>query len=71
VLPAGRDEIRERLPAATSHELMRGHRFGDDFRGLLPEAGTFVAFLAERFPHEVLPARRPRLALTGWFRRRT
>ena len=35
-----------------------------------PEAGTLVAFLSERFDHEVLPARRPRLALTGWFRRR-
>jgi SM-20-related protein len=36
----------------------------------LPEGGTLVAFLAARFPHEVLPARRPRLAVTGWFRRR-
>jgi SM-20-related protein len=35
-----------------------------------PEAGTLVAFLSARFDHEVLPARRPRLALTGWFRRR-
>jgi SM-20-related protein len=35
-----------------------------------PEGGTLVAFLSARFDHEVLPARRPRLALTGWFRRR-
>ena len=35
-----------------------------------PEGGTLVAFLSGRFDHEVLPARRPRLALTGWFRRR-
>lgn len=34
-----------------------------------PKAGTFVTFLAERFPHEVLPARRERLSLTGWWRR--
>ncbi|MGK0673969.1 MAG: 2OG-Fe(II) oxygenase [Halothiobacillaceae bacterium] len=34
-----------------------------------PEAGTFVAFLAERFPHEVLLAQRERLSLTGWWRR--
>ncbi|MEW6728347.1 MAG: 2OG-Fe(II) oxygenase [Pseudomonadota bacterium] len=34
-----------------------------------PEAGTFVAFLSERFPHEVLPAHRERLSLTGWWRR--
>jgi SM-20-related protein len=35
-----------------------------------PEGGTLVAFLSARFDHEVLPARRPRLALAGWFRRR-
>lgn len=34
-----------------------------------PEAGTFVAFLSERFPHEVRPAHRERLSLTGWWRR--
>lgn len=34
-----------------------------------PEAGTFVAFLSERFPHEVLLARRERMSLTGWWRR--
>jgi len=35
-----------------------------------PTGGTLVAFLSERFEHEVLPSRRERLALTGWFRRR-
>lgn len=37
---------------------------------ILPEGGTLVAFLSDRFWHEVLPARRARLSLTGWFRRR-
>lgn len=37
---------------------------------LYPEAGTSLLFLAERFEHEVLPARRDRASLTGWFRRR-
>jgi SM-20-related protein len=37
---------------------------------VLPEAGTFVAFLAADFDHEVRPARRERLAMTGWLRRR-
>lgn len=36
----------------------------------LPLGGTLVTFLSDRFWHEVLPARRERLALTGWFRRR-
>ena len=35
-----------------------------------PHAGTLVCFLSERMPHEVLAARRTRLSLTGWFRRR-
>jgi SM-20-related protein len=35
-----------------------------------PRAGTLVAFLSDRFEHEVLPARRERLSLTGWLRQR-
>ena len=35
-----------------------------------PQGGTLVCFLSETMPHEVLPARRTRLSLTGWFRRR-
>ncbi len=35
-----------------------------------PEGGTLAVFLSERVDHEVLPATRPRLAVTGWFRRR-
>lgn len=35
-----------------------------------PLGGTLVTFLSARFYHEVLPARRERLSLTGWFRTR-
>jgi len=46
--------------------------FLDDGRALAvtPEAGTIVVFLSDRFEHEVRPARRDRIAVTGWFRRR-
>jgi SM-20-related protein len=37
---------------------------------VLPAGGTLVAFLSARFEHEVRPAKRERLSLTGWFRRR-
>ncbi|KAF1052240.1 MAG: hypothetical protein GAK43_02029 [Stenotrophomonas maltophilia] len=37
---------------------------------LPPLAGTLALFLSGDFPHEVLPAHRERLSLTGWFRRR-
>lgn len=42
-----------------------------DYRDVLPEGGVLVCFLSERFSHEVLPATRERLSLTGWFRRRS
>ncbi len=32
-----------------------------------PAGGTLVCFLSADFPHEVLPARRERRSLTGWF----
>lgn len=34
-----------------------------------PEAGTFACFLSDRIPHEVLPTRRSRTSIAGWFRR--
>ncbi len=37
---------------------------------VLPSAGTLVLFISAELPHEVLPASRERLSLTGWFRRR-
>lgn len=37
---------------------------------VLPQGGTLVVFLSAELPHEVLPATRERLSLTGWFRRR-
>lgn len=42
----------------------------DDAIDVLPEGGTLVAFLSADFEHEVLPARRERLSIAGWFRRR-
>jgi SM-20-related protein len=41
-----------------------------DHCDMLPEGGKLVCFLSERFWHEVRPAARERLSLTGWFRRR-
>lgn len=38
-------------------------------REVLPSLGTFVSFISADFPHEVLPTQRPRLTLTGWYRR--
>lgn len=44
---------------------------GDDAHvDVTPYGGTLVCFVAERIEHEVLPATRERLALTGWLRNR-
>ncbi|GAA5494326.1 hypothetical protein Rhal01_00486 [Rubritalea halochordaticola] len=37
---------------------------------ILPEYGSVVIFRSADFWHEVLPAKQPRLSLTGWFRGR-
>lgn len=38
---------------------------------VLPEGGTFVAFLSGELPHEVLPTARERWSLVGWFTARS
>lgn len=35
---------------------------------VVPERGRLVLFRSELIPHAVLPARRPRWSMTGWFR---
>jgi len=35
---------------------------------VVPELGTMVVFLSEKFPHEVLESHRQRYSLAGWFR---
>lgn len=49
---------------------LRLHLAGGRTHDVIPLGGTLVAFLSDQFPHEVLAATRPRIALTGWFRRR-
>jgi SM-20-related protein len=49
---------------------LRIYTGGGKSEDVLPLGGRLVAFVSERFEHEVLPARRERLSFTGWFRRR-
>jgi len=35
---------------------------------VVPKANTLVVFLSEKFPHEVLPAKKKRYSIAGWFR---
>lgn len=41
---------------------------GNLIYSIQPEMGVFVVFLSEQFPHEVLPAKRDRYSIAGWFR---
>lgn len=33
-----------------------------------PDANTLVLFLSDKFPHEVLPAKKKRYSIAGWYR---
>ncbi len=41
---------------------------GNFIEKVLPHANTLVVFLSEKFPHEVLTARKKRYSIAGWFR---
>jgi len=49
---------------------LRMYTGGGASEDVLPLGGRLVAFVSDRFEHEVLPARRDRLSFTGWYRRR-
>lgn len=48
--------------------LLYQHKTKEPFKTVLPTMGTMVVFLSEDFPHEVLPAKKSRFSITGWFR---
>ena len=60
-LYTGTDEATEDVPLGQEWQ---------QYVDIYPQGGTLMLFLSERFYHEVLPATRERLSLTGWLRRR-
>jgi SM-20-related protein len=46
-----------------------GEKSGE-FELIEPRMGTLVCFMAGDFWHEVLPAKKTRMSITGWFRQR-
>ena len=40
----------------------------EPFKRVLPKTGRLVAFLSERFPHEVRPSHKTRHSIAAWFR---
>ncbi len=43
---------------------------GEVIHNITPMGGTLALFLSDEIEHEVLPASRPRLSITGWLLRR-
>jgi SM-20-related protein len=43
----------------------------DNYMDIFPLAGLLVAFMSSRFEHEVMPATRDRLSMTGWYKQRS
>jgi SM-20-related protein len=39
-----------------------------EIKRVVPNANTLVIFMSEEFPHEVLPAKKERYSIAGWFR---
>jgi SM-20-related protein len=62
--------LNERWSAADGGELVLYRGGEGELVRIAPAAGTFAMFAAADVPHEVLPAARTRLSITGWFRRR-
>ena len=42
----------------------------DEYEEILPHAGQLVTFLSSQYVHEVMPACRERISITGWYKRR-
>nr|WP_321267120.1 2OG-Fe(II) oxygenase [uncultured Sulfurimonas sp.] len=49
-------------------ELVMYDEHNNFLKKVAPEADTLVVFLSEKFPHEVLPAKKKRYSIAGWFR---
>ena len=60
--------LNEAWQASDGGELVIAAEAGEVVVG--PAGGTLAVFLSQRIEHEVRVARRARLSLTGWFRRR-
>jgi len=41
---------------------------GEFLKKVTPNTNTLVVFLSDKFPHEVLPTKRKRYSIAGWFR---
>ena len=60
--------LNENFKEDDGGELIIYDKDGEFLKKVTPRADTLVVFMSEKFPHEVLPAKRTRYSIAGWFR---
>lgn len=60
--------LNEKWVSGDGGELVIYHDSGETVQTVLPVFGRLVIFLSEEFPHEVMPTKRLRTSIAGWFR---
>jgi SM-20-related protein len=58
--------VHEQWSESDGGELVIYDKNNELITKISPMSGSFVGFLSDQFPHEVLPAQRERRSLTGW-----
>ena len=60
--------LNEEWDESKGGELIVYNQEDEKIAKVIPNAGTLVVFLSDKFPHEVLPAKVKRHSIAGWFR---
>ena len=60
--------LNEEWDESDGGELVIYNEYDTEVRRVIPKAGTLVVFLSDKFPHEVLPTKKKRHSIAGWFR---
>ena len=60
--------LNEEWDESSGGELIIYNQEDEKIAKVIPNAGTLVVFLSDKFPHEVLPTKVKRHSIAGWFR---
>jgi Rps23 Pro-64 3,4-dihydroxylase Tpa1-like proline 4-hydroxylase len=57
----------DRIPLGARDDSKEENVTTEHYMDIIPDLGTLVLFDSATVPHEVLPTKRDRLAVVGWF----
>lgn len=60
--------LNDAWDAKNGGELVIYNTKNEAIKKVIPHANTLIVFLSDKFPHEVLPAKKRRFSIAGWFR---